>query len=117
MDPIQDAIAAIDAPGSGQQLSYRKASEIFEVLREKLRCQHQGVQRDRAGANLRKRKLSPDEEVELVVYIETLTKRGLSPTREMISNFASEVAKLPCLQRWVSRFLAQNQEFLSMKWT
>jgi hypothetical protein len=37
--------------------------------------------------------LTPQQELELVVYIEKCTRRGLPPTREMIQNFAGSIAK------------------------
>jgi hypothetical protein len=37
--------------------------------------------------------LTLSEELELVVYTEQLTVQHLPPTREMISNFASAIAK------------------------
>jgi hypothetical protein len=37
-------------------------------------------------------KLSPQQEVELVEYIKSLTARRLPPTRAMVQIFASEIA-------------------------
>jgi uncharacterized coiled-coil DUF342 family protein len=38
------------------------------------------------------RLLTPTQELELVQYIEGLTKRHLLPTRTIIKNFAAEIA-------------------------
>jgi hypothetical protein len=63
------------------------------------------------------RKLSPQQEDELVLYIEILTARRLPPTRAMIQNFASEVARERVSERWVSRFLVQHHDSLTPRWT
>jgi ABC-type Zn uptake system ZnuABC Zn-binding protein ZnuA len=43
--------------------------------------------------NSKQQKLSPQQEQELVQYIKELTEKCLPPTREMIRNFASTIAK------------------------
>jgi hypothetical protein len=43
--------------------------------------------KDHAGANCKCMNLSPQQELELVRYIEGLSTVGLSPTRAMIQNF------------------------------
>jgi hypothetical protein len=61
--------------------------------------------KDHAGANRERMNLSPQQELELVKYIEGLSTGGLPPTRAMIRNFGTFIAKKPCSERWVSRFL------------
>jgi hypothetical protein len=61
--------------------------------------------------------LSPQQEVELVKCVERLTKKGLSPTREIINNFSSEVAKRQLGEGWVTRFINRNKIHLISKWT
>jgi hypothetical protein len=117
MDPILDAIAAIDSAEPGEQPSYRALAEKFKISRETLRRRHQGLQRDHAGAANNKQLLSPQQELELVRYINELTEQGLPPTRTMLQNFGSAVASWPCSKRWVSRFLLRNSAHLCSKWT
>jgi hypothetical protein len=117
MNPILDAIAAIDSAEPGEQLSYRTAGTQFNVNAETLRCRHQGTKLDHAGAANSKQLLSPQQEIELVQYINELTEQGLLPTRTMIQNFASAVAAWACSKRWVSRFLCQNSAHLCSKWS
>jgi uncharacterized protein YfbU (UPF0304 family) len=52
-----------------------------------------------------------------VEYIRDLSKKGLAPTRTIIANFASKVAKQEISDAWVTRFLAQNNKNLISKWT
>jgi hypothetical protein len=61
--------------------------------------------------------LSPQQELELVGYIKRLTKRSLLPTREMIRNFSSEVAKRQLEESWVTRLINKHQIYLISKWT
>jgi hypothetical protein len=61
--------------------------------------------------------LSPQQEIELVQYIERLKKRGLPPTREIIKNFSSEVAKRQLGESWVTRFINRNKIHLISKRT
>jgi hypothetical protein len=105
MNPILDAIAAIDSAEPGERLSYPAAGTKFNVNAETLRRRHQGTQLDHAGAANNKQLLSPQQEIELVQYINELIEQGLPPARTIIQNFGSAVAPWACSKRWVSRFL------------
>ncbi|KAH5632622.1 hypothetical protein HBI23_218330 [Parastagonospora nodorum] len=70
MDPIQAAIEAIDSRELGEHFTYKEYAKKFNIDR-----------------------FTPQQELELIRYIEGLTKRGLPPTREMIRNFSSEIVK------------------------
>lgn len=48
--------------------------------------------------------LTPQQQLERVVYIERYTRRGLPPLRETIQTFAESVAKYAVYIAWVSRF-------------
>jgi hypothetical protein len=47
MERIDEAIAAIESPGNGEQLSYTKAAEKFNVDCSTLAQRHQGCQAPR----------------------------------------------------------------------
>ena len=59
-----------------------KYSLYFNPLRDKIK-----------QYNIKPQNLTTTQEKELVKYIDSLYKRGLPPTREMIRNFVSEIAK------------------------
>ncbi|KAF2001586.1 hypothetical protein P154DRAFT_553572 [Amniculicola lignicola CBS 123094] len=84
MDPIQDAVTFFESQELGEELS------------------HQGVQTTRAAAKVNKQKLSHEQEIELVEYIEGLTQRALPPTRAMIRNFASYIARERVGEGWTT---------------
>ncbi|RYN63441.1 hypothetical protein AA0117_g12781 [Alternaria alternata] len=65
---------------------------------------------------MNQQKLSLQQEQELVRYTETLTERRIPPTREMIRNFASTIAKEPVSESWVTRFINPHSVHLVSRW-
>ena len=117
MDPILAAIEAIESQEPGEKFSYRQVAKKFGVDRTTLSRRHQGKTRSYATAGQQQMLLSPQQELELVRYIEDLSERALPPTREMIRNFASAVAKWDVSDAWVTRFLNRNRNYLTSQWT
>jgi hypothetical protein len=50
-------------------------------------------------------------------YIESLTERKLPPTREIVQIYASDIARHPVSESWVTRFLHQHQDKLTSQWS
>ncbi|KAF1970743.1 hypothetical protein BU23DRAFT_581885 [Bimuria novae-zelandiae CBS 107.79] len=73
MDPIQAAIDEIESREQGEDFSYTEVATRYGINRSTLSRRHR--------------------EQELVRYIKGLTERHIPPTREMIQNFASAIAK------------------------
>jgi hypothetical protein len=117
MDPIQEAIADLESQEQGEQLSYSQLAKKWGVNRVTLSRRCKGIQASRASEGINRRKISPQQEVGLVEYITGLSKRGLPPTKKMIQNFASHVAKKPIGEGWVSRFIKRNEAHLISHWT
>jgi hypothetical protein len=92
MDPIQAAIEAFESQELGEETSYTRIAAKYNVDRSTLCRRHRGSQVPRQAQNLNRRALNPQQELELIRYIEKLTQQGLPPTRDMIRNFASKVA-------------------------
>jgi hypothetical protein len=116
MDPIDKAIAAIKALSPKEQLSYRKAAKKFNVDCTTLARRHQGCQAPQYTQIANGRLLNPQQESELVSYIEDLTNDGLPPTKAMVRDFASEIAQKRVGEGWVTRFVHRNQDHLISKW-
>ncbi|KAF2830938.1 hypothetical protein CC86DRAFT_430522, partial [Ophiobolus disseminans] len=55
------------------------------------------------------------QEHKLVLYIEQLTKRRLLPTRAIVQNFASTIAKTGVSESWVTRFINRNDNAIILK--
>jgi hypothetical protein len=117
MTPIEEAIAAIESREPGAPFSYREVAKQFNVSRATLSRRHQGRTQSYATASQQRQLLNPQQEEELVRYIERCTERGLPSTREMIANFASAVAKREVSHAWISRFLHRHEEQLTTKWS
>ena len=93
MTAMDEAIAALDAHDGEADYSYRKVATRFNIPRSSLMEKHHGHTNSNATKSLNQRKINPQQEEELVQYILGLTSKGLPPTRAMIQNFASVVAK------------------------
>ncbi|KAF7576139.1 hypothetical protein PtrM4_003790 [Pyrenophora tritici-repentis] len=117
MDPIQAAIEDIENLEPGEQFSYTKIAAKHGVVRSTLTRRHQGQTSSERDKNFNQQKLNPQQELELVRYIEKLTKRGIPPTREMVRNFSSEVAHQQLSESWVTRFINRHEIHLISKWT
>jgi hypothetical protein len=92
MAPIDDAIAAFESQEPGEKLTLQACADEYGVERSTLGQRIRGRTRPIEAKATSQQKLNSRQEMELVEYIGDLTKRGLPPTREMIQNFASEVA-------------------------
>ncbi|KAF1359820.1 hypothetical protein EJ07DRAFT_45190, partial [Lizonia empirigonia] len=118
MDPIQEAIEYLESRERRDKFPYREVAKICNVNRTTLSRRHQGKQRLGATYYIDKQLLNPQREHELLVrYITKLTKQGLPPTREMIRNPSSEVARQQLSESWVTRFINRHEIHLISKWT
>jgi len=116
MAPIDDALAEIDSLDASEKLCYTKIANKYGVERSTLSRRHRAVTQSHASKITNQQKLTPQQEAELVKYIEGLTARHLPPTREMIRNFASTIAKEPVSESWVTRFINQHSIHLISRW-
>jgi hypothetical protein len=117
MAPIDNAIAAIELLEPGEHYSYREVACRFTVLYTTLTRRHKGRQEPREAKDTSQLALSPQQEAELVRYIEDLTKRALPPTRAIIKNFASHFNPDSMSEAWVNCFVRQHGDHLVSKWT
>jgi hypothetical protein len=116
MDPILDAIAEIESCKPGASFPYRQLAKKYQCNQTTLSRKHQGLTDRHAGANRTRANLTPEQDLELAKYIEQLSGEGLPPTRAMIRNFASGLAKKAVSERWVGRFLKQHSGLLTNKY-
>jgi hypothetical protein len=117
MDPIEAAIEALESRELGDKTSYNKIAAIYGVARTTLIWRHQGVQHTKETKAFNQQALHPQQEQELVSYIEGLTNQGLPPTREMIINFSSQVAGRELSESWVTRFIKRHSIHLISRWS
>jgi hypothetical protein len=114
---MEEALAELDALDSNEDICYAEIAKRHGVARSTLSRKHRGISGSRAEAGLARRNLQPEQEAELVKYIEDLTERKLPPTREMVQNYASDIAGHPVSESWVTRFLRRHQDELTSQWS
>ncbi|EDU49320.1 hypothetical protein PtrM4_048750 [Pyrenophora tritici-repentis] len=117
MAPIDDAIADLESQEPGEKLVLAEFARKWGVSRATLSRRWRRVTGPRSNGYAQQQAISPQQELELVRYIKTLTERGLPPTREMIRNFSSEVAHQQLSESWVTRFINRHEIYLILKWT
>jgi len=116
MSPIKEALVEIESLEPGEQFTYTQIANKHGINRSTLSRRHRSVTASRAAIAAEQQKLTPQQEIELVKYIEGLTKRHLPPTRKMIQNFASAIAKEPVSESWVTRFINRHSVHLISQW-
>jgi hypothetical protein len=117
MGSIEAALAAIESLKPGEKVNYNQVAEQYNVQRVTLAQRHQGLSTSHATCGENQHALHPQQEQELLRYIERLTKQGLPPTQSMIQNFASQIAKKELGENWVDCFVKQYPDELISRWT
>ena len=117
MTGINEALAECDSIPSGDKIPWQKIADKHGVVRSTLTRRHRRETRSRDEVSTSQQNLQPQQEAELVKYIEGLTERKLPPTREMVQNFASDIAGHPVSESWVTRFLHRHQIELTSQWS
>jgi hypothetical protein len=114
---LEDALKDADAADAAGELVYQEIADKHSVERSTLSRHHRGVTRTMQGKAIAQQLLTPLEELELVTYIDQLTVQPMPPSREMIANFASTMAKRSVSDDWVSGFLTRQSDALTSRWT
>lgn len=94
MKPIEAALKDLEALKPDEQFSYTEIAKKHGVLRSTLSQRHRAETQPHTAKAVSQQRLTPQQEQELVKYIEGLTERHLPPTRGTIRNFASTIATL-----------------------
>jgi hypothetical protein len=92
---LQEALAECSTYKNKEDIPWTQISKKHSVVRSTLTRTYQRKTQSRKEKAIAQQKLTPQQEEELVKYIEGLTARHIPPTREIIANFASAVAKEP----------------------
>jgi transposase-like protein len=93
MSPIEAALAAIDSLKPEEKHLYAQIARKYGVEPTTLAPRHKGASTSRATRDENQPVLHPQQEAEFLQYIKRLTRQGLPPTRAIIRNFASQIAK------------------------
>ncbi|KAF1922388.1 uncharacterized protein M421DRAFT_411722 [Didymella exigua CBS 183.55] len=100
---LRETLTEYGTFASEDNILWSKIAEKHGVVRLTLTRKYIGKKKAIA-----QQKLTPQQEKELVIYIDKLTARHIPPTREMIANFASAVAQELVSESWVTRFINNN---------
>jgi hypothetical protein len=116
MSSIEAALVAIESLKPGEKFSYRQIAAKYQCNRTTLARRHQGVQASCRTKAENQQALHPQQEKELLRYIERLTRQGLPPSRPMIRRFASDITKKELGIGWVNRFVQRYDVHLISRW-
>jgi hypothetical protein len=104
---------AWQSSASPLSLRHQRLARSVALLSERsLTRNATGQTRPHEDAAIAQCKITPQQKEELVKYIEGLTERHLPPTRQMIQNFATEIAGDEVSESWVTRFLNRHLDRL-----
>jgi hypothetical protein len=102
---LQEALAECNTFENEKDIPWTQLSTKHGVVRSTLMRTYRRETRSRKEQAVAQEKLTPQQEEEPVKYKEELNACHIPPTREMIANFASAVAKEPVSESWVTRFI------------
>jgi hypothetical protein len=116
MAAIDAALAALESLEPGQDFEYSAYAKKYGCSQTTLSRRHRKVQEARTTKLANGRLLNTVQEQQLVQYIKDLCARGLPPSRPMIRNFASDIAKNPVGKNWVDQFVKRYSIDLISHW-
>ncbi|KNG45820.1 hypothetical protein DDE82_009162 [Stemphylium lycopersici] len=114
---IDEAIAGLESRDPGEKFALKEVTKKWGVNRSTLGRRWRRVTEPRSDKYAQQQAIGPQQQLELVQYINKLPKQGLRHTREMIRDFSSEVAHQQLSESWVTRFINRHQIHLISKWT
>jgi hypothetical protein len=82
-----------DPWNSGESVNYTAVAKNFGCNQTTLSKQYRGVQGSKKDQYEKLQLLNPQQEDVLLKYINTLCKQALSPSKEIIRNFAREISE------------------------
>jgi hypothetical protein len=118
MANIEEAITYLESSFKGEtDIPWTEVASHFNCSKDTLRRRWLGVQLSRQDADLNyKTKLTKQEELEIVAYIQKLTLRGLPPALSIVKTFGEEIGKTDLGKSWPARFVKRHQGKLDSKW-
>ena len=116
MAPIDDALESLKSLKPGEKPKFTEVANKYRCNRSTLSKRWRGVQGSMQQKNENQRLLNKYQEKELILYIDGLSARGLPSTRQMIRNFASDIAGKQAGRSWVNRFIKRHEIDLVSHW-
>lgn len=116
MPPIETALAELDSLSSDGRFTYTDVAKRHGVERSTLRRRHQAITEPRTVKVMKQQQLTPEQELELVSWINDETKAGMPPLGGLVREKASLLAGKEVGEGWVYRFLQRQDQYLISKW-
>ena len=107
MEPIE---AALESLKLQDVINLSATARQFNVDRSTLSRRWNKVTNPASMQHLKQQLLTPEQERELVKYINKLTERGILPTPSMVRNFAKDIGGVLPGRTWLSRFCLRHQD-------
>jgi hypothetical protein len=117
MSAIDKAIEDLESCDQLDRHLYEGIALKYGCNRSAASRRWRGVSRTKTTRDGKKQIIPPQQELELLQYIEELHKAGLPPTREMIQNFGTKLAGREVSMSWVTHFLYRSHDHLISRWT
>ncbi|KAF2818693.1 hypothetical protein CC86DRAFT_242280, partial [Ophiobolus disseminans] len=117
MDPIEAAIEEIKSLPHDQSFTFSEIARKHGVVRSTLIRRYKAITEPRTVKAVKQHALTPDQEIELVAWINRQNEKCLPPLRRLVQNWASEIAGKPIGESWVGGFLDRHRDELIAKWT
>jgi hypothetical protein len=114
---MEAALESLKSLKLGEKPNYTQVAKNFGVECSTLSRCHRGVQGSYAEKVDNSRLLNATQESELIKYLDNLCAKGLPSSRQMVWNFAAELAGKEPGKNWVDRFISRHKIDLVSRWT
>ena len=112
---MDSAIAELNSREFRGRIPYKEIAKKHGVVDTTLRRRHRAETETVEVQHLRQQLLTPEQEVELIRYINQETKGKQPPGRFLVRDKAALLAGKPVGQNWVYRFLQRHADVLVYK--
>ena len=112
MAAIDEALADIESRNHPKRVPYTQIAQKYGVVASTLRRRHLAETRPRKLKHLHQQLLTPEQEQELIKWINEETQGHQPPGRSLVADKASLLAGRPVGSKWVYRFLQRHEDVL-----
>jgi hypothetical protein len=116
MSSIEAALAAIKLQNPGENICYTKIAQDYGINRSTISGRPHSQTALQTASAEECQNLHPQQEQQLLRYIEQLTERGLPPTQALIQCFGSEITKNELGIHWVDQHIKCYEIHLISCW-
>jgi hypothetical protein len=115
MAAIDKAIELLNSREFSGKIPYQAVARKYGVVDTTLRRRHRAETQPREISYMRKQLLTPEQEVELIGWINQETKGKQPPSQLLVAEKAGLLAGKPVGHNWVYRFLQRHADVLVFK--